>query len=152
MTSNDKELIVSDGSDNLYFYNPDTFQRVKQIKVTFQGQSFTKLNELEWIDNLVWANRLESDCIVGINPDTGKIQKIVVANSHDFRNKLIDELILSNSRQTILNGIAFDRDANRTFITGKMWPVLFQVDFVQQFDQDTFPGTDPYWTVVSMCI
>eukprot|EP01024_Parvocaulis_polyphysoides_P014401 TRINITY_DN15924_c0_g1_i1.p1 TRINITY_DN15924_c0_g1~~TRINITY_DN15924_c0_g1_i1.p1 ORF type:complete len:377 (+),score=44.14 TRINITY_DN15924_c0_g1_i1:56-1186(+) len=150
ITSDGENLIVSDGSSSLYFYQPDSLQQIKQIQVTFQGNQFSKLNELEWIDGLVWANLLQSDCIVGIDPEDGKIMKIIVVSGFNFRNKLISQYGLSRSQETILNGIAHDKQQNRTYITGKFWPVLYEIEFAEEFNQDTVNG-DPFLTVAGYC-
>eukprot|EP01025_Chloroclados_australasicus_P055641 TRINITY_DN6785_c0_g1_i4.p2 TRINITY_DN6785_c0_g1~~TRINITY_DN6785_c0_g1_i4.p2 ORF type:complete len:422 (-),score=40.71 TRINITY_DN6785_c0_g1_i4:4719-5984(-) len=152
-TSDGTCLIISDGSDTLYFYDvDDNFNRIKQLKVTFQGNPFYELNELEWIDGLIYANVLRSDCIVGIEPFTGSIVKILIAYASQFRNKLIQQNKLLNNQETVLNGLAHDAGSNKTYITGKLWPYMYQVDFEYEFDQDNVPeDADPYWKVIELC-
>ena len=117
-------LIMSDGSDKLYFRSPENFEIIGEIKVTLEGQELKNLNELEFVDGYVYANVWQQDIIVKINPATG----IVVA--------VIDASGLLTSQESVgadvLNGIAWKSETKTFLITGKKWPKLFEVTFVKK--------------------
>jgi len=121
LTSGGGELIMSDGSAYLTFRDPQTFKRVRRVQVTVLGQPVDQLNELEWVDGEVWANRWKHDYIVRIDPATGAIVgSINLAGLFDYST------IASND--AVLNGIAYDSDRKRVFVTGKLWPKLFEIE------------------------
>jgi glutamine cyclotransferase len=110
-------LIVSDGTAILRFLDPATFREVKRIVVTEAGLPLDRLNELEYIDGEIWANVWYTDYIVRIDPATGNV-----------RSKLdLAGLYQSRQRDDVLNGIAWDAEGRRLFVTGKLWPALYQV-------------------------
>lgn len=122
LTTDGKSLIMSDGTANLYFRSPTTFQVERQVRVTLQGQPVTNLNELEYIDGKVYANIWQTDQIVIINPQSGVVEGVI-----DLSN--LAALILSGD---VLNGIAYDAQGKRLFVTGKLWPYLFEVRLVRR--------------------
>ena len=118
-------LILSDGSSALYFLEPESFSLQKQLIVTLNGNPLVNLNELEYINGEVWANIWQTDFIARIDPKTG----IVVA--------IVDLTGLSNatdlgSNEAVLNGIAWDADSGRLFVTGKHWANLFEIELVER--------------------
>jgi glutamine cyclotransferase len=120
LTSDGKQLIRSDGSETLYFHNPDDFAVIKRLKVTDAGVPISQLNELEFADGFLWANIWYEDRILKIDPTTGNVigEMDLVA--------LKQNLKLDNSEQ-VLNGIAWDEKQNAFWITGKNWPKMFLI-------------------------
>jgi glutamine cyclotransferase len=117
ITYDGTRLIMSDGTANLYFLDPETFQKIGQIQV-HDAASVNNLNELEYVNGEVYANIWREDRIAVINPQTGQIRA------------WIDLKGIYNSDQNsekVLNGIAYDPSENRLFVTGKMWSTLFEI-------------------------
>ena len=123
ITHNDKELIVSDGSNRLDFLDPATFKVRKTLRVTHMGHPVQRLNELEWIDGAIYANVWGSDWIVMIDPNSGE----VTGKVH------LTDLLPAPLRTThtdVLNGIAYDPDGRRLLVTGKYWPRLYEIELI----------------------
>jgi glutamine cyclotransferase len=125
LTQDGKHLILSDGSANLKFLDPATLQVVRRIQVTDRGAPVTQLNELEFIHGEIYSNVWHSDRIARISPETGKVLGWI-----DLAG------ILPPGRRTdgeaVLNGIAYDPTHDRLFVTGKLWPELFEIKIVPQ--------------------
>ena len=123
LTHDGNNLILSDGSSNLYFLQSETFERVKEISVTYDGKPVTRLNELEYIQGRVFANIWLTDDIAVINPQTGEVTNWLDLNG-----------LLKPGDYTgavdVLNGIAFDAEKSRLFVTGKLWPKLFEIELI----------------------
>lgn len=126
LTRDDSRLIMSDGSDTLRFLDPETFEQIGSLNVTAQGQPVTRLNELEWIDGEIWANVWQTNAIVRIDPDTGKVTGVINLTGLDA------EAGMAPSRDFVLNGIAWDETTGRIFVTGKYWPALFEIELVER--------------------
>jgi len=124
LTNNDRYLIMSDGSDQLYYLNPVTFAIEKQITVRDGNVPVTRLNELEYINSEIWANIFGSNCIARIAPQTGQVKSWV--NLQGLR-----PISVFSNPQAVLNGIAYDQKTNRLFVTGKLWPDLFELEIIQ---------------------
>jgi glutamine cyclotransferase len=124
ITHNGTHLIMSDGTANLYFLNPQTFERLGEISVIDNGTPITRLNELEYINGEIYANIWLRKQIAIINPQTGNVRA------------WIDLTGIANSQTTnsnnVLNGIAYDSEADRLFITGKMWSKLYEIQLIPQ--------------------
>lgn len=121
-TAND-HLIMSDGSNKLYHIAPSTFNIIKEIEVYDNNGEVTQLNELEYIDGLVWANVWLTDRIVAIDPETG-----VVKADMDMSDLLSPaEKAATNDKDDVLNGIALNPEKNTFYITGKRWPKMFEI-------------------------
>ncbi|MCF3108622.1 glutaminyl-peptide cyclotransferase [Niabella sp. CC-SYL272] len=123
ITTDGKELIVSDGSSNLYYYNPSTFQLLRTQSVTANGDFLDSINELEFIDGFVYANQWNRPYIFKIDPASGlAVGKIDLSPIWD-RLKSRD----SKNEENVPNGIAYDHDIKKIYITGKKWPELYEV-------------------------
>ena len=122
ITYDGNRLIMSDGTANLYFINPETFERTGQIEVHDNASPVTELNELEYIKGDVYANIWLQEKIAIINPETGQVKAWIDLTGIQSR--------VNCSGQDVLNGIAYDADGDRLFITGKRWPQLFEIKLV----------------------
>jgi glutamine cyclotransferase len=120
LASDGQLLIMSDGSNQLYFRDPQSFQVVRTIGVFANGAPLRKLNELEYIKGEIYANIWQDERIVRIDPQSGKILAWI-----DLKG-LRPQETLSNS-ENVLNGIAYDEEHDRLFVTGKRWPTIFEI-------------------------
>ncbi|PIU60079.1 glutamine cyclotransferase, partial [Candidatus Bathyarchaeota archaeon CG07_land_8_20_14_0_80_47_9] len=121
LTYDGKRLIMSDGTSNLYFLDPVTFQRVGQVAVHDTGP-VTELNELEYINGTVYANIWREEKIAVINPQNGQVTAwIDLTGIQDLKNQ---------DPNNVLNGIAYDAIGDRLFVTGKMWPRIFEIKLI----------------------
>jgi len=121
LTYDGSRLIMSDGTANLYFLDPVTFQRIGHVTVHDAGP-VTELNELEYINSTVYANIWMEEKIAVINPQTGVVTAwIDLTGIPDSKNQ---------DPNNVLNGIAYDASGDRLFVTGKMWPHIFQIKLV----------------------
>lgn len=119
LTTDGTSLIASDGSSVLYFMGED-FSVKKRLTVRMDGRPVRFLNELEYIDGKIWANVYTTDLIVIIDPETGNVEATV-----DASGVLPDRL--STAQTDVLNGIAYNEEDNRIYITGKNWPRLYEI-------------------------
>lgn len=120
ITSDGENLIMSDGSDALYFLDPETFQVQEQIRVKYNGESVHWLNELEYVNGEIYANIWTRSSIAIISPKTGEVRAWI-----DLGGILPKE---DRAGAKELNGIAYDPKEDRLFVTGKLWPKLFEID------------------------
>jgi glutamine cyclotransferase len=120
ITGDGTNLWMSDGSSNLYKLNPNNMNVIDQIEVYTDQGAEQYINELEYIDGKIWANVYTKDYILIINPETGE-----VTGKIDLTGILKKELRKRNT--DVLNGIAFDKERNRIFVTGKNWSKLFEL-------------------------
>jgi glutamine cyclotransferase len=120
LTNNGEELIMSDGTNIIYFLDPEMFTINRQIEVYHNTGPANSLNELEYINGKIWANRYFTDEIVIIDPETGIVEG---------RINLKGILKTADRKPTtdVLNGIAWDSEGERLFVTGKFWPRLFEI-------------------------
>lgn len=123
LTYDGSSLIRSDGSNTLYFLDPDTFQVKRSVAVTLNGRPLQRLNELEWIKGEVWANVWLTDMIVRIDPSNGQVVGVL-----DMTGLLQQP---RGDPDAVLNGIAYDADTDRIFVTGKLWPLMFEIHLQQ---------------------
>lgn len=113
-------LILSDGTDQIRFLDPTNFTVTRTIPVRFEGHPVFYLNELEYINGEIFANIWQSDDVVRIDPATGRVTGVI-----DFTS-----LLPAEDREPttdVLNGIAYDPAGKRLFVTGKLWPKIFEV-------------------------
>lgn len=118
-------LIMSDGSEKIYFIDTTSLQEVRRIEVYDKSGPVSLLNELEYVDGLIYANIYCSDFIAAIEPQTGRVLKMI-----DMRG-LLDKSKLQQ-RVDVLNGIAYQKSTGQWYVTGKLWPKMFQVEFVEK--------------------
>lgn len=116
-------LVMSNGSDLLMFRDPDTFELIGEQRVRLRGQPLRRLNELECVDGAVYANVWGEDYLVRIDPVTGRVTDYI-----DATGLLKGEDLVGAE---VLNGIAYDPTAETFYITGKWWPKMFEVRFIE---------------------
>ncbi|WP_394762792.1 glutaminyl-peptide cyclotransferase [Phenylobacterium sp.] len=119
LTQDGKHLIMSDGTPILRFRDPVTFKEVRHIQVTADGRPVPNLNELEWVKGEILANVWQTHLIARIDPVTGKVKAWIDLGS-------LPETQGGNP-DAVLNGIAYDREHDRLFVTGKYWPHLYEI-------------------------
>ena len=122
LTRDREAFILSDGSDELRFLNPDTFRQIRRVKVTDRGVPVRDLNELEYVRGEVYANVWHTDRIARIDPQSGRVRGWIDLGGLMSTRRLDTE--------AVLNGIAHDAVGNRLFVTGKLWPRLFEIEVV----------------------
>lgn len=120
LTNDGTSLILSDGSNRLRFLDPGTFKVTRTIAVTDGGKKVNQLNELEYINGEIYANIWHDQRIVTINPSNGAVTAWIDCSSLVPRSGAHDE-------EAVLNGIAVDETSGRLFVTGKLWPKLFEI-------------------------
>ena len=133
MTHNGTELIKSDGTNRIWFLDPETLKEKRSIQAYYDQGKVTKLNELEYINGKIYANWWRTDkpvksVIVVINPKNGVVESII--NLQGLRDSILKTQKLEDD--DVLNGIAYDAENNRLFVTGKNWSKLFEIEIVKQ--------------------
>jgi glutaminyl-peptide cyclotransferase len=123
LTQDGKSLILSDGSATLHFLDPATLRELRRVTVKDHGVPVTQLNELEFINGQIYANIWHSDRIARIAPATGKVEAWI-----DLSGLLPQGQ--RSSPEAVLNGIAYDQAHDRLFVTGKLWPKLFEIKVI----------------------
>lgn len=130
LTYDGERLILSDGTSKLRFFEPETFRQIGAVRVTQEGRPVDQINELEFIDGEVWANVWQEDIVLRIDPQNGHVTGVV-----DFTDLIDIEPVspyAGAGPQNVLNGIAYDAEEDRLFVTGKEWPALFEVRVVER--------------------
>jgi len=118
-------LIMSDGTARLRYLDPETFEVTQEVSVNDQGSALTSINELEYIDGVLYANIYQSERMVRVDPTTGEVQAWF-----NLRGLLPSE---ERSRNTdVLNGIAYNEETGLLLVTGKFWPALFEIRLVEE--------------------
>jgi glutaminyl-peptide cyclotransferase len=123
LTQDGKNLILSDGTATLRFFDPATFHEVRRVVVKDRGRPITQLNELEFVHGEILANIWHSDRIARISPVGGKVIGWI-----DLKGLLPDSQ--RSNPEAVLNGIAYDAATDRLFVTGKLWPRIFQIKLI----------------------
>ncbi|WNG20070.1 glutaminyl-peptide cyclotransferase [Cystobacter fuscus] len=123
LTEDGESLIMSDGTSTLRFLDPDTFAVRRTVKVLDAGQEITQLNELEYVRGEVYANVWMTNLIARIDPATGRVKGWIDLTG------LLPQAERHGS-EDVLNGIAYDAAGDRLFVTGKLWPKMFQIRVV----------------------
>lgn len=124
ITTDGSNLYLSDGTSTIRRVDPDTFDTLESICVTFDGAPLDLINELEWIDGHIWANIYLTDAIVEIDPTTGVV--IGYVDLPDLRQRLKD-----NPEAEACNGIAYNPATGNLYVTGKQWNKLFEIEIIK---------------------
>lgn len=124
LTHDGEQLIMSDGSATIRFLDPETFAVTRRISVRDGGEPVGRLNELEYVDGEIWSNVWYDDRIARIDPDSGEIVGWLDLGAIYPQTE--------RSSEAVLNGIAYDADADRLFVTGKNWPRLYEIEVARR--------------------
>jgi glutamine cyclotransferase len=120
LTDNRRDLILSDGTAFLRFLDGNTFRETRRLQVTDSGLPVNELNELEYVRGEIYANVWYTDRIARIAPQSGRVLGWIDLSG------LLSPLYRPDP-EAVLNGIAYDAVGNRLFVTGKLWPKLFEI-------------------------
>jgi len=120
LTNDGRSLILSDGSNRIKFLDPDSFRVTKTIAVLDGKTPVNEINELEYVQGEIYANIWHDNRIAMINPETGRVTGWIDLTGLLPQNEVQDE-------EAVLNGIAHDERTGRLFVTGKLWPRLFEI-------------------------
>lgn len=115
-------LIMSDGTSTLHFLDPETFEEVNQVEVSDGENPVSRLNELEYVKGEIYANVWQTDRIARIDPQTGNVVGWI--DLEGLLNRA------EYDEADVLNGIAYDAENDRLFVTGKRWPLLFEIGLI----------------------
>ncbi|MGB5758417.1 MAG: glutaminyl-peptide cyclotransferase, partial [Acidimicrobiales bacterium] len=122
LCATEDRLIMSDGSSRLTFRDRETFEVLGSVEVTDGGEPLQQLNELECVGDRVWANVYLTARIVSIDPDSGAVDGSLSVEA------LVPEGIMDDDPGNVSNGIAYNRETGRFWLTGKRWPVMYEVE------------------------
>jgi glutamine cyclotransferase len=123
LTHDAKSLILSDGTSSLRFLDPESFNETRRITVKDHGKPVKDLNELEYIHGEIYANVWYSDRIARISPASGRVLGWI-----DLKGLISEDQL--PGKEAVLNGIAYDAAHDRLFVTGKLWPKIFEISLV----------------------
>ena len=129
LTNNGEKIIKSDGTENIWFLNLETLVEESYIEAYTDSRKVENLNELEYVNGMIYANVWQQNSILIINPINGKIEG--VANLNSLKEHIQKEQTLQD-RDDVLNGIAYDNDNNRLFVTGKHWGKLYEIELFKK--------------------
>ncbi len=125
MTTDGKRIIASDGTSNLYYYEPGSFKLLQQQTITEAGNLAFNINELEYIDGFIYANQWQAPYILKIDPAKGEVVGKIDLGA-------ITETVKAKYPFALeLNGIAFEPSTKKIYITGKNWPELYEIQLGQ---------------------
>ncbi len=117
LTNDGSNLILSNGSDQIQYLNPQNLQITKRVNVKINGEPQHNINELEYVGDEIWANVWKNDNILRIDPVTGEVKSILNLSSISERH----------SKDDVANGIAWDQKGRKIYITGKFWSYVYQI-------------------------
>jgi glutamine cyclotransferase len=123
LTQDGQHLIMSDGTATLHFLDPVTLRETSQVQVADRGRPINELNELEYVLGEVYANVWRTDSIVRIDPLTGQVVGWIDLSGLLSPADMVQPV-------DVLNGIAYDAETDRLFVTGKWWPKLFEIELI----------------------
>jgi glutamine cyclotransferase len=126
MTQDGKRIIMSDGTSEVRFWDPETLKELSRITVTEESYPVKNVNELEWIKGEIYANVWTTERIIRIDPETGKVVGRVDLSG------ILSDADRIGGQTDVLNGIAYDSKLDRIFVTGKKWPKLFEIRLVKK--------------------
>jgi glutamine cyclotransferase len=124
ITYDGKNLVMSDGSNILTYLDPQNFKPVRKLPVTMNGRPVYEINELEFIEGEIWANVWHTDMILRIDPGTGRVNSFL-----NLKGILPPQM--RTDPEAVLNGIAYDAQGKRIFVSGKLWPRIFEIKVKQ---------------------
>lgn len=122
ITTDSKNLYVSNGTSRITVYDPQTFKVIRSFDVADDRSSVEYINELEWIDGKIWANIYTSSTVAIIDPESGVVEEFLDLSE-------LERLIGNPAQADVLNGIAYDEKTGRVWVTGKNWDTLFEIQY-----------------------
>ena len=125
LASDDRQLYMSDGSATIRVLDAKTLKEVRRVQVSAEGRPVERLNELEMVDGELYSNIWGSELIARIDPASGKVVGVI-----DLTGLLPPDQRGTKEVDAVLNGIAWDGKGKRLFVTGKLWPKLFEIELV----------------------
>jgi glutamine cyclotransferase len=128
LTQDGQRILMSDGTPQIRFWDPETLRETGRITVTDEGRPVKNVNELEWIKGEIFANIWETDRVARIDPSSGRVVGWINLAG------LLDAVDRRSGQVDVLNGIAYDAEHDRIFVTGKKWPKLFEIRLVKKAD------------------
>lgn len=129
LANDGKHLLKTDGTERIWFLNSETFVEESYIEAYTNKRKVENLNELEYINGLIYANIWQQNSILIINPKTGKVEG--VADLDGLKKEILKDQNLVDSDE-VLNGIAYDKENNRIFVTGKHWAKLYEIELIKK--------------------
>ncbi len=124
LTKDDRRLIMSDGTDQIRFLDPDALAETGRIRVTFKSEPVRDINEVEWVKGEIFANIWQTDIIIRIDPKTGQVLgRISLTGLPLMQDR--------NGGEDVMNGIAYDAASDRLLVTGKQWSKIYQIELVE---------------------
>lgn len=136
LTHDNSHVIMSDGTSDIRLLDPATLGETGRIHVTCDGRDIQRINELEWVKGEIYANVWLTNLIIRINPTTGKIAGLI-----DLTDLVASTVTVTGDN--VLNGIAYDAPSDRLFVTGKLWPKLYQIKLSPRQDPKNLCQTLP---------
>lgn len=127
LTNDGKNLIMSDGTEYLTYLDPETFNEIKRIQVCSNAGVVKNINEMEYINGEIWANIWTTNLLIRIDPKTGKIIAEI-----DLKGLLTSGVNSKKEQVDVLNGIAWDPRTKKLYVTGKLWPKIFEIEPVEK--------------------
>ena len=124
LTHNDTHIYKSDGTETIWLLNPSTLTELDHIQVYTHKGKITDINELEWINGKIYANRYQKNGVAIINPKTGAVEGVI-----DFSS--LKEKVTQHEKLDVLNGIAYNPKTKTIFVTGKRWDKLFEIEITE---------------------
>jgi len=124
LTHNDTHIYKSDGSENIWLLNPETLVEEEKIQVYTNKGKITDINEMEWINGKIYANRYQRNGVAIINPKNGAVEAVI--DFTPLKNK-----VTQHGKLDVLNGIAYNPETKTIFVTGKRWDKLFEVEVAE---------------------
>ncbi|MGY5354424.1 glutaminyl-peptide cyclotransferase [Wenyingzhuangia sp. IMCC45467] len=128
LTHNDTHLIKSDGTEKIWFLNPENGQEESYIEVYTNKRLVKELNELEYVNGEIYANIWMKNAITIINPKNGTVEAIINLNGLTDH---LDNKTIAQSQDKVLNGIAYNPNTNKLYVTGKNWDKLFEIEIIK---------------------
>ncbi len=125
LCNNGEKIFKSDGTEKIWILDPETLAEQGYIQPTTHKSVSTKFNELEWVNGMIYANTYQKDGVAIINPDNGAIEGLI--NFSDLRNQ-----VTQHQKLDVLNGIAYNKNTDKLYVTGKNWDKIFEVKIIKK--------------------
>lgn len=140
LTTDGQYLIATESSEKLHFIDPATMKEVRTVTITDRGHPIKWVNEIEVVGDELWGNVWQTECIARINMTTGVVVGWI--HMHGLRESIIRKNLEGAGSMDVLNGIAYDPATKRVFVTGKLWPRVFEIV------PKPYESNPPTWTAV----